>query len=64
MLDITSRKRAEAELDAERDLLRALPLSSEDRIYFKDLRSRFIQCGQKMAEFFGCQSPDQVCRED
>ncbi|HEX5399627.1 MAG TPA: PAS domain-containing protein, partial [Verrucomicrobiae bacterium] len=40
--DITHRKQAEAELNHERGLWRALLENSPDHIYFKDAQSRFI----------------------
>ncbi|HEU6448497.1 MAG TPA: PAS domain S-box protein [Verrucomicrobiae bacterium] len=44
LLDITERKEAEAKLNREQNLLRSLMEHSEDRIYFKDLESRFLRC--------------------
>jgi PAS domain S-box-containing protein len=58
--DITQRRRAEAELAYERELLRALMDSSEERIYFKDTESRFIRCSKAMLERFGASSMDEV----
>jgi PAS domain S-box-containing protein len=52
MMDITQRKKAEAELNYERDLLRALMDTADERIYFKDLESRFIRCSAVMAQVF------------
>jgi len=52
VLDITERKKAEAALSYERDLLRALMDTSAERIYFKDLDSRFIRCSKAMAVIF------------
>ena len=55
-LDITRHKKAEAALNYERDLLYALLNSSEEKIYFKDLESRFVRCSEAMARQFkvGC----------
>jgi ligand-binding sensor domain-containing protein/signal transduction histidine kinase len=41
--DIAERKRAEAELAFERELLRALLENSPDSIFFKDLQSRIVR---------------------
>jgi PAS domain S-box-containing protein len=58
--DITHRKRAEAELAYERDLLRSLLDHSPDHIYFKDRNSRFIKCSSRLAERFGLKDPNEV----
>jgi len=60
LLDITERKRAEAELANERDLLRALLNSSTDAIYFKDRQSRFLRCSAAMAPLFNLGSADEL----
>ena len=60
LLDITERKRAEAELANERDLLRALLNSSTDAIYFKDRQSRFVRCSAAMAPLFNLRSADEL----
>src|ERR1035437_2134930 len=58
LFDITERKRAEAELAYERDLLRTLLDNSTDHIYFKDAQSRFIKSSQIQARQFGLTSAD------
>jgi PAS domain S-box-containing protein len=58
--DITERRRAEAELAYERDLLRTLLDHSPDRIYFKDAQSRFLITSKSMAEMFGFKSADEL----
>jgi PAS domain S-box-containing protein len=58
--DITERKRMEAELDYERDLLRTLLENSTDHIYFKDLESRFVYFSQEMLRHFHLSHPDQL----
>jgi PAS domain S-box-containing protein len=45
--------RQKAELSSERSFLHALMDSSWNRIYFKDLNSRFIRCSKGLAERFG-----------
>jgi PAS domain S-box-containing protein len=58
--DITERKQAEAELNRERDLWRALLDNSPDKIYFKDLQSRFVKASKAMAIQFGVESPEAL----
>jgi PAS domain S-box-containing protein len=48
LLDITKRKRAEAQLASERTMLRALMDFSTDAIYFKDRESRFRRCSEAL----------------
>jgi PAS domain S-box-containing protein len=60
LFDITRRKKAEAELAHERQLLRSLLDSSPDHIYFKDQNCRVIRCSRSMSEKFGFSSPDDV----
>jgi PAS domain S-box-containing protein len=60
LLDITERKRAEAQLASERNLLRALLNSTTDAIYFKDRESRFLRCSAAMAPLFNVSSADQL----
>ena len=51
--DITRRKKAEEELAAERNLLRNLIDNMPDRIYAKDLNSRFIVCNNALVKRMG-----------
>jgi PAS domain S-box-containing protein len=60
LLDITERKRAEAQLAGERDMLRALMDSSTDAIYFKDRESRFRRCSVALASAFNLGSADEA----
>jgi PAS domain S-box-containing protein len=60
LVDITERKRAEAQFANERDLLRALLDSSPDAIYFKDRQSRFLRCSASMTSFFHVRSTDEI----
>ncbi len=60
VMDITLHKQAEAELNYERNLLRALMDNSEDRIYFKDTASRFIRGSTSLARLFKMQNVDEL----
>jgi PAS domain S-box-containing protein len=60
LVDITERKRTEAELDSERGLLRFVLDHSPDHIYFKDLQSRFIKCSRKKAERSGLKNAEEM----
>jgi PAS domain S-box-containing protein len=60
LIDVTQRKRAEAELNQERRLLRALMDKSDDCIYFKDAQSRFIRCSANFAKLFNVQSAEDL----
>ena len=48
--DITERRRAEAEIAYERDLLQTLLDSLPDTLFFKDLQSRFVRVSRSKAE--------------
>ncbi len=60
LMDVSSRRRIEMDLESERDLLRSLLYSSSDHIYFKDLDSRFLKCSKRLAESFGLKHMDEV----
>ncbi len=58
--DVTHRKQAEAELEQERYLLRALLDNLPHNIYFKDSASRFIRINRAMADYFALKNPDEA----
>jgi PAS domain S-box-containing protein len=58
--DVTQRKEIEEALAYERDLLRALLDNIPDRIYFKDVESRFLRCSNSMALRLGLEDPKQI----
>ncbi|MCX8157936.1 MAG: PAS domain-containing protein [Verrucomicrobiae bacterium] len=58
--DITARRKVEAQLAFEHDLLRALLDNIPDRIYFKDLQSRFLLCSKTVVSGLGIQSAEEA----
>jgi PAS domain S-box-containing protein len=58
--DVTQRKKIEEALAYERDLLRGLLDNIPDRIYFKDVESRFLRCSTSMALRLGLDDPKKV----
>ena len=58
--DISDRKKAEYELEAERNLLRALIDNMPDRIYAKDTDSRFIICNNALVKRMGKSSQEEI----
>jgi PAS domain S-box-containing protein len=58
--DVTERKKTEEELAYERDLLRSLLENIPDRIYFKDVKSRFLRVSSSMARRLGVADPSDV----
>jgi PAS domain S-box-containing protein len=55
--DVTERKRVEASLEHERDLLHALMDNVPDLVYFKDLDGRFMRLNQPTAYNSGLADP-------
>jgi PAS domain S-box-containing protein len=60
LLDVTERKRVEAQLANERDLLKVLLDFSSDYIYFKDRQSRFIRGSTGLARHFNLGSAEEL----
>lgn len=60
MIDISRRKAAEAQVEEERYQLRQLTDHIPVQVYFKDLESRFVMANQRMAEWIGEQSADDL----
>ena len=58
--DVTQRKKIEEDLAYERDLLRALLENIPDRIYFKDVHSRFLRCSVSMVRRLGLNDPREI----
>jgi sigma-B regulation protein RsbU (phosphoserine phosphatase) len=58
--DITERKQAEAALEQERFLLRALMDNLPDRIYFKDAQGRFLRNNRAHLKQFGVADAAQI----
>jgi sigma-B regulation protein RsbU (phosphoserine phosphatase) len=56
MIDISLRKKAEAQVEEERFLLRQLIDHIPVQVYFKDLQSRFVLTNQKMADWMGLEN--------
>lgn len=60
MIDISLRKRAEAQVEEERFLLRQLIDHIPVQVYFKDKKSRFVLANQGMAEWMGVEDTSQL----
>ena len=58
--DVTERRKAEAALAAERDLLQALMDNIPDSIYFKDTASRFTRINLAEAGVLGISAPEDA----
>jgi diguanylate cyclase (GGDEF)-like protein/PAS domain S-box-containing protein len=58
--DVTERRRAEAALAAERDLLQALMDNIPDTIYFKDTFSRFTRINKAQTLVLGVAKPEDA----
>ena len=59
-VDITDRKRAEEELEANRALLRNIIDTIPGRVWWKDRDLRFLGCNIKFARDAGCEQPEQL----
>jgi phosphoserine phosphatase RsbU/P len=60
MIDISLRKAAEAQIEEERHLLRALIDHVPMQIYFKDLESKVVMANRGMAEYHGFASSSEL----
>jgi two-component system, sensor histidine kinase and response regulator len=58
--DVTQARTNEQALAYERDLLRGLLDNIPDRIYFKDVNSKFIRCSASMALRLGLKQPSEI----
>jgi sigma-B regulation protein RsbU (phosphoserine phosphatase) len=58
--DITERRRVEAELAHERQMLSCLMKNIPDKIYFKDLESRFIRVSNSMIPNFAVHDASEI----
>ncbi len=58
--DVTDRREMEAELANERQLLRCLMTNLPDKIYFKDLESRFIRVSESMIPNFAVRDASEI----
>lgn len=58
--DMAARRAAEAKLDWERNLMRALIQASPDYIFAKDIQGRFLVANNKVSEIMGAGSPDRL----
>jgi sigma-B regulation protein RsbU (phosphoserine phosphatase) len=60
MIDISTRKSAEAQIEEERHLLRTLIDHVPLQIYFKDCESKLVMANQGMAEYHGFKSSSEL----
>jgi sigma-B regulation protein RsbU (phosphoserine phosphatase) len=60
MIDISLRKAAEAQIEEERHLLRALIDNVPLQIYFKDLESKIVLANRGMVEYHGFSSASEL----
>gem|GEM_PF-5701662 len=62
--EVIDRKQAEVALAYERDLLRSLMDNAPDLVYFKDLKSSFIQGSKALGDYLGVRPEDLVGKND
>ncbi len=60
IFDVTERRRAEADLATERDLMRIFMHATPDHIYFKDRESRFLRISETLARWLGLDDPAEA----
>ncbi|MFK7849573.1 MAG: SpoIIE family protein phosphatase [Akkermansiaceae bacterium] len=60
MIDISLRKKAEAQIEEERHLLRSLIDHVPLQVYFKDLDSNLVMTNRGMAEYHGFDSSEEM----
>jgi two-component system, cell cycle sensor histidine kinase and response regulator CckA len=58
--DITDRKKAEVELDQSQQMLRLVLDNTPQRVFWKDLESRFWGCNLAFAQDAGLNSPEEI----
>ncbi len=58
--DVTNEQLAEQELMHEKELMNLLMDNIPDRIYFKDVNSRFIRANKALAQIFGLKNPEEL----
>jgi two-component system cell cycle sensor histidine kinase/response regulator CckA len=62
--DVTERKRVDAEIASERNLLRTLIDNMPDMIYAKDIEHRYVLANKAVAQFVGADTADALLGDD